>query len=59
MRMIKNRLLERGTEDNRILDMCEEIDARFRFYAEQYNIPIIDTSKMTLEEIFDLIEKEK
>ena len=56
--VIKNRLLGRGNEDNRIVKMCEEIDARFRFYAEQYDIPIIDTSKMTLNEIFDLIEKE-
>ena len=57
--IIKNRLLSRGNEDDRIVKTCEEIDARFRFYAKQYDIPIIDTSKMTLNEIFDLIEKEK
>lgn len=55
---IKRRLLSRGTEDYRIIKNCEEIDQQFKFYAEQYNIPVIDTSTMTINDIFNLIEKE-
>lgn len=55
---IKRRLLSRGTEDYRIIKRCEEIDQKFRFYAEQFHIPIIDTSVMTINDIFNLIEKE-
>lgn len=54
---IKNRLLSRGTEDQRIIKRCEEIDERFRFYAKEFHIPIINTSKMTINDIFNFIEK--
>ena len=56
--ILKKRLLDRGTEDNRIVQNCEYIDNKFRFYAEQFNIPVIDTTKMTLEEIFKLVEND-
>lgn len=46
-------------EDPRILQNIDWIDNRFKFYAELYGIPVIDTSKMTLGEIFALMEKEE
>lgn len=56
--LLKKRLLSRGTEDYRIIKNCENIDHLFRFFARQYNLPVIDTTKMTLQEIFNLIEGE-
>lgn len=56
---IKRRLIARGKEDQRILDKFEWIDKEFRHYADIFNIPVIDTSKMTFAEIFELIEKEE
>lgn len=55
--IIKKRLLERGGEDVRILNNIEWINDQFLFYAEQYHIPVIRTSKMTLDEIFKLVEE--
>lgn len=54
--VIKERLLARGTEDYRIIKNCEEINRLFKLYAEAFCIPVIDTSKMTLNEIFNLME---
>lgn len=56
---IKKRLQARGTEDPRILERLHWIDQEFRHYAKLFNLPVIDTSKMTMEEIFELIEKEE
>lgn len=56
---IRRRLLNKGNEDQRILDRLEWINQRYLFYAEQYNIPVIDTSKMTFNDIFNLVEKEE
>lgn len=56
--VLKNRLLSRGTEDYRIIRSCERIDTAFKVFAIKFGIPIIDTTKMTLNEIFNLIEKE-
>lgn len=53
---LKKRLSTRGGEDQRILDNLWKIDSEFRFYAENFHIPIINTQIMTLGEIFDLIE---
>lgn len=39
-----------------IMENLDYIDNEFRFYAEQYGLQIIDTSKMTLQQIFDLVE---
>lgn len=54
---IKKRLIKRGSEDSRIMESCEKIDLLFRKYAKEFSIPIIDTSKMTLDEIFNLMEE--
>lgn len=59
MEEIKRRLTARGTEDQRVLDKLEWIDARFKWFAEMYDIPVIDTSKMTFAEIFELVEREE
>lgn len=56
--ILKKRLLSRGTEDYRIIKRCKYIDERFRFYAQMFDVPVIDTSKMTLNEIFTAVEKE-
>ena len=55
---ISRRLNERGNEDSRIRQNLSWINDRFKFYAKHYHVPIIDTSKMTLNEIFNLVEKE-
>ncbi len=55
--LIRKRLLERGTEDDRILDKIEWINNEFLLYSKAYNIPVISTSKMTLSEIFKLVEE--
>lgn len=57
--IIRRRLNERGNEDKRIYYNIGNIDAQFRFYAKQFGIPIIDTSKMTLNEIFNLVEEKE
>ena len=60
MDTILKRLHARNTEEHPlIIGNIKWIDERFRFYAEQFNIPIIDTSKMTLAEIFNLIEEKE
>lgn len=53
------RINVRGTEDQRIHDNLKAIDDKFKFYANEFRIPIIDTSKMTLNDIFNLIEERK
>lgn len=53
---VRSRLSKRGNEDDRVMSQWKDIDEAFRFYAEQFFVPIIDTSKMTLQEIFNLIE---
>lgn len=55
---IKRRLTARASEDDRILERIDWIDQEFRKYAEIFNIPVIDTSKMTMNEIFELVEQE-
>lgn len=56
---IRRRLLQKENEPKEVLDKLEWIDEEFRFYAKEFKIPVIDTSKMTFGEIFDLIEKEE
>ena len=53
---VARRLSDRGDEDYRIRWQWKEIDEKFKFYAKQFFIPVIDTSKMTLNEIFNLIK---
>lgn len=54
---IYNRLEARQNEDKRILANVNYIDSYFKHYAKTYNLPIVDTSKMTLQQIFDLVEE--
>lgn len=58
--VIKQRLLERKSppEDERIIANYEKINGGFVFYGDVFGIPVIDTTKVTLTEIFDMIEKE-
>lgn len=55
--LIKKRLMEREGEDPRILEKLESINNKFLFYAREFHIPIIDTNKMTLEDIFNLVKE--
>lgn len=55
--VIKSRLINRGSEDDRILNKIEEIDSEFRRLGEQFHIPVIDTSSMTLNDIYKLMEE--
>lgn len=55
--VIEKRLTDRGNEDQRILNTHNYIDELFKLYAEKLFIPVIDTSKMTLDEIFKLMEE--
>lgn len=54
--ILEQRLCERGNEHPKILDNIGMINSQFLFYAKEFHIPIIDTSKMTLQEIFNLVE---
>jgi len=57
--IIKERLSSRSiSEASKIVNQIEFINNKFKFYAKQFCVPIIDTSKMTLNEVFELIEKE-
>ena len=42
-----------------IMENLDYIDRKFKFYAEQYHLPVIDTSQMTLQQIFDLVENKQ
>lgn len=53
---IHNRIDARGNEDTKVYNNLAYIDKQFRRYAEEFRLPIIDTSKMTINEIFNLIE---
>lgn len=55
--VIEERLLLRGTEDQRILDHQRSINLEFIKYAEAFCIPIINTSIMMLDDIFKLVEE--
>lgn len=54
--VIASRLHKRGGEDNSILEKLSWINYQFRFYANCFGLPLIDTSQMTMDEIFKLIE---
>ena len=55
--ILKRRLLSRGTEDYRIIKNCDDINNMFVGLAYAFGIPVIDTSEMTVNEIFNLIDK--
>lgn len=57
MPTLLERLNNRQVSENPlIMENLDYIDNEFRFYAEQYHLQLIDTSKMTLQQIFDLVE---
>ena len=55
---IRKRLTVRGSEDQRVLDKLEWINQRFLDFAYMFDLPVIDTSKMTIQDIFALVEQE-
>lgn len=56
--IIRSRLLAREVpEDSRILTMLPWINKEFKRYAEAFCVPVIDTSKMTINQIFNLIDQ--
>ena len=55
---MKRRVMARGTEDPRILEKLEWINSEFLLYARLFDLDVIDTSKMTIQEVFNLVEKE-
>lgn len=54
--ILRDRLCSRPDEHSSIVKNIEEINRKFLLYAEAFCIPVIDTTKMTLQEIFDLVE---
>ena len=50
------RIAKRKDEHALICNNLDEINSKFIEYANTFNIPIIDTSTMTLTEIFKLVE---
>lgn len=58
--ILNERILSRPIhEHSAIVDNLEWIDLEFKFYAKEFNLPIIDTSRMTLPEIFNLVENKQ
>lgn len=53
------RITTRGNEDPRVIVNLNSIDRLFKRYADEFRVPIIDTSKMTLQEIFNLVEEKE
>lgn len=56
--VIRSRLMARGTEDPAILEKISWINDQFKFYADYFNVPLIDTSMLTIEEIFEMVEEQ-
>lgn len=55
--VLYERLVDRKVAEHPlIMENLEYIDSLFKFFAKEFKVPIIDTSKMTLQQIFDLIE---
>lgn len=57
LELIRKRLDERGTENKKIIENIKWINDQFVFYANQFHIPVISTSKMTLNEMYKLVEE--
>ena len=58
LNVLADRIAARQTEHPKIVENLEFIDKSFRECAKWMKVPIIDTSKMTLDEIFNLCEAE-
>lgn len=57
---LRARLNDRQVPENpTIVANLGHINNMFKFYAEQYHLPVIDTSQMTLQQIFDLVESKQ
>lgn len=54
---LKYRISNRGEEDQRILNKLEWINDEFLYYANVFNIPIIDTSKTLMTDIIEFVDK--
>ena len=54
--VIKQRLEERGNEHPDIVDNIAYIDSQFRYYGEINNLPIIDTTEMTIDQLLKLVK---
>lgn len=57
LELIRKRLDERGTENKKIIENIKWINDQFVFYANQFHVPVISTSKMTLDEMYKLVEE--
>lgn len=57
LELIQKRLDERGTENKKIIENIKWINDQFVFYANQFHVPVISTSKMTLDEMYKLVEE--
>lgn len=57
--VIRQRLMSRSIpEDPRIIQNISKINSMFKYYANEFSIPIIDTSKLTIEDIVALVEEQ-
>lgn len=54
---ITERLWQKN-EKIEIINNIKWIDDEFKFYAKMFGVPVINTSEMTISEIFDMVEKE-
>lgn len=60
MDVLLERLNSRQPEENPlIMENLDYIDNQFKFFAKEFRLPVIDTSNMTLNEIFNLLEERK
>ena len=56
--ILEKRVAERGIEHEKITENLAWIDQKFKECAKWLGVPIIDTSNMTLGQIFNLVEAE-
>ena len=56
--ILEKRVAERGIEHEKITENLAWIDQKFKECARWLGVPIIDTSSMTLGQIFNLVEAE-
>nr|DAH90995.1 MAG TPA: putative nucleotide kinase [Caudoviricetes sp.] len=51
--------MRKEKEHKLIMENLDYINEQFKFYANEFHVPIIDTTKMTLQQIFDLVESKQ
>ena len=60
MPTLLSRMNRRKTSEHPlIMENLDWIDSQFKYYANQFHVPVIDTSKMALQQIFDLVESKQ